>query len=74
MEHTYGIEVTTKKIKALAEQLEASQIGTELTPDKWLEYRETKARSHTRIAYSKCKYGIAWELFYDKTNHQFILV
>lgn len=74
MTHTYGVETTTKQIKQLAEQLGAEQIGIELTLDEWLKYRDTKAKSHTRIAYSKSKYGVAYELFYDKTNHQFILV
>lgn len=70
----YGIEVTAKQIRDLASQLEATQIGMELTPSEWIKYRETKARSHTRIAYSKGKYGVTYELFYDKTNNQFILV
>ena len=70
----YGVKITQKEIKELAEQLKAQKIGFELTQTEWLKYREEKAKNHTRIAYSMCKYGVSYELFYDKNNNKFILI
>lgn len=65
----YGVQITHKDLKELAKQLgwHDNPMGIE-----WFDYREK--HPHTRIAYSKNKYGICAELYYLKDTHEFILI
>lgn len=63
----YGVRISGKDIKALAEQLQAKTMGEE-----WLKYRES--HPHTRVAYSQGYYGTTHELFFVKDTGEFILL
>lgn len=62
----YGVKISGKDIKALAEQLGAKTMGEE-----WFKYRGK--HNYTRVAYSQGNYGITHELFYLKDTGEFVL-